>query len=37
MRADYYQKIKKSFVIVPERRPIQKEKAVLEYINSQLK
>jgi ferredoxin-thioredoxin reductase catalytic subunit len=37
MRADYYQKIKKSFVIVPERRPIQKEKAVLEYINSQIK
>ena len=36
MRSDYYQKIKKPYVKVPERRPVQKENAVLEYINSPL-
>ena len=33
MRKDFYETIKKDYVIVPERRPIEKEKAVLEFFN----
>ncbi|MFX1572109.1 MAG: ferredoxin-thioredoxin reductase catalytic domain-containing protein [Promethearchaeota archaeon] len=33
MREDFYETIKKDYVIVPERRPIEKEKAVLEYFD----
>jgi len=31
LRPDYYESIGEEYVIVPERRPIEKEKAVLEY------
>ena len=31
MREDFYETIKKDFVIVPERRPAEKEKAVMEF------
>lgn len=33
MRQDYYESIGKEYVIVPERRSTEKEKAVLKYIN----
>ncbi len=33
LRPDFYETIEKEFVIVPERRPVEKEKAVLEYFN----
>ncbi|MFX1358058.1 MAG: ferredoxin-thioredoxin reductase catalytic domain-containing protein [Promethearchaeota archaeon] len=33
MRSDFYDSIAKEFVSVPERRPVEKEKAVLEYFN----
>ena len=32
MRFDYYETINKIFVIVPERRPIDKEKTILDYL-----
>lgn len=35
MRADYYKSIGKEYVLVPERRPLEKENAALEYINEQ--
>lgn len=35
MRVDFYKTIKKEFVPVPERRPIEKEKAVLEFFNEE--
>ena len=35
MRADFYKAIRKDFVHVPERRPIKKEKAVLEFFNEE--
>jgi ferredoxin-thioredoxin reductase catalytic chain len=37
MSSNYYDTVKKDYVIVPERRPVKKEKAVLDYINSQIK
>ena len=37
MRNDFYERIKKDYVIVPERRPIEKDNAVLEYFNEQNK
>ena len=33
LRHDFYESISAEYVIVPERRPIEKEKAVLEYFN----
>jgi ferredoxin-thioredoxin reductase catalytic subunit len=33
MRVDFYETIKKDYVAVPERRPPEKEKAVLEYLH----
>ncbi|MGB5909964.1 MAG: ferredoxin-thioredoxin reductase catalytic domain-containing protein [Promethearchaeia archaeon] len=33
MRKDFYESIGEEYVIVPERRPIEKEKAVLEHFN----
>ncbi|MFX0072174.1 MAG: ferredoxin-thioredoxin reductase catalytic domain-containing protein [Candidatus Hermodarchaeota archaeon] len=36
MRSDYYETIGKEYIKVPERRPIEKEKATLDYINEQL-
>ena len=33
LRPDYYEIVGKDFILVPERRPIEKEKAVLEYFN----
>ncbi|MFX0033068.1 MAG: ferredoxin-thioredoxin reductase catalytic domain-containing protein [Candidatus Hodarchaeota archaeon] len=35
MRSDFYENINKEFVTVPERRPVEKEKAVLEFFNEQ--
>ena len=35
MRQDYYETINQEYVNVPERRPIEKEKAALDYINEQ--
>ncbi|TFG18380.1 MAG: ferredoxin:thioredoxin reductase [Promethearchaeota archaeon] len=37
MRNDFYETVKKDYVIVPERRPIEKENAVLEYFNEKNK
>ena len=37
MRTDFYETIKKDYINVPERRPIEKENAVLEYFNEQNK
>jgi len=37
MRNDFYETVKKDYVIVPERRPIEKEDAVLEYFNEKNK
>lgn len=34
LRSDFYETINKEFVIVPERRSVEKERAVLEYFNS---
>jgi len=31
MREDFYETIKKDYVLVPERRPAEKEKAVLDF------
>jgi len=33
MRKDFYETIGKDYIRVPERRPIEKEEAVLEYFN----
>ncbi|MHA2430565.1 MAG: ferredoxin-thioredoxin reductase catalytic domain-containing protein [Promethearchaeota archaeon] len=33
MRKNFYESIGEEYVIVPERRPIEKEKAVLEHFN----
>jgi len=33
LRSDFYETIKAEFVNVPERRPLEKEEAVLEYFN----
>jgi len=33
MREDFYETIGKEYIVIPERRPIEKEKAVLEYFN----
>ncbi len=33
LRSDFYEIIKAEFVNVPERRPLEKEEAVLEYFN----
>jgi ferredoxin-thioredoxin reductase catalytic chain len=33
MRSDFYETLKKDYIIVPERRPLEKENAVLEYFN----
>jgi len=33
IRKDFYESIGEEYVIVPERRPIEKEKAVLEHFN----
>jgi ferredoxin-thioredoxin reductase catalytic chain len=33
MRLDYYETIGELFVVVPEKRPFEKEKAVLEFFN----
>jgi ferredoxin-thioredoxin reductase catalytic subunit len=35
MRENFYETIKKDYIVVPERRPIEKEKAVLAYFNEQ--
>ncbi len=35
MRKDYYESIGKEYINVPERRPVEKENAALEYINQQ--
>ena len=32
MRRDYYETVKKEYIVVPERRPIEKEKAVNEFL-----
>ena len=37
MRNDFYESIKKDYINVPERRPIEKENAVLEYFNKKNK
>jgi ferredoxin-thioredoxin reductase catalytic subunit len=37
MREDFYETIKKDYINVPERRPIEKENAVLEYFNEKNK
>lgn len=31
LRPDFYETVGKKFILVPERRPVEKEKAVLEY------
>ncbi len=31
LRPDYYETVGKIFILVPERRPVEKEKAVLDY------
>jgi ferredoxin-thioredoxin reductase catalytic subunit len=36
MRSDYYETIDKEFIIVPERRPFEKDEAVLNYTNKQI-
>jgi hypothetical protein len=33
MRADFYETIDKPFVLVPERRPREKDQAVIAYLN----
>jgi len=33
MRKDFYETVKKDYILVPERRPLEKEKAVLEFFN----
>jgi ferredoxin-thioredoxin reductase catalytic subunit len=33
LRSDFYKTINEEFVVVPERRPLEKENAVLEYFN----
>jgi len=33
MRADFYETIDEAFVIVPERRPKEKEQAVVDFLN----
>ena len=33
MRKDFYETIRKDYIQVPERRPIEKDKAVLEHFN----
>ncbi len=33
LRSDFYETIKAEFVNIPERRPLEKEEAVLEYFN----
>jgi len=35
MRSDFYETVNKEFVPVPERRPVEKEKAVLEFFNEE--
>ncbi len=35
MREDFYKTINKKYVLVPERRPIEKEKKVLDFINKE--
>ncbi len=34
MRSDYYETINKEFIKVPERRPIEKEQAAIEYLKN---
>ena len=36
MRKDYYESIGKTYINIPERRPVEKENAVLQYLNEQL-
>ena len=36
MRSDFYETYKTQYVIVPERRPIEKEKAVFDHFNKQI-
>lgn len=36
LRLDFYDKFKANYVNIPERRPIEKENAVLDYFNKQL-
>ena len=31
MREDFYETVKKDYILVPERRPAEKEKAVIQY------
>ena len=33
MRKDFYETVKKDYIIVPERRPIEKEEAVVKFLN----
>ncbi|MBD3193962.1 MAG: ferredoxin:thioredoxin reductase [Candidatus Lokiarchaeota archaeon] len=33
---DYYERYEEDFVQIPERRPVEKEKAVLDYMNEQV-
>ena len=35
IREDFYKTINKKYVLVPERRPIEKEKKVLDFINKE--
>ncbi|MHA1150418.1 MAG: ferredoxin-thioredoxin reductase catalytic domain-containing protein [Promethearchaeota archaeon] len=35
MRQDYYKTINQEYINVPERRPVEKEKATLDYISKQ--
>ena len=34
LRKDFYEAIGESYILVPERRPVEKEKAVLEYFKT---
>jgi ferredoxin-thioredoxin reductase catalytic chain len=36
LRLDFYDKFKTNYLNIPERRPIEKENAVLDYFNKQL-
>ncbi len=35
LQNDFYEDIKKDYIVVPERRPVEKEEATMEYINNQ--
>ncbi|MFW9972106.1 MAG: ferredoxin-thioredoxin reductase catalytic domain-containing protein [Candidatus Odinarchaeota archaeon] len=35
LRSDYYKTVGKPYILVPERRPTEKEKAILTYFNKQ--